>query len=401
VRVLIYSHGFAPQIGGIETFAMLLAQCLAARVDDAPIQVTVATLTPRGAFDDSKLPFRIVRNPGISALASLIRKSDVIQLVGPSFLVLLLVWLLRKPVVLEHHGYPPVCPNGLLFYEPTQTVCPGHFRARRYGKCLGCNAGTVGWLKSLQMLLWTFPRRWLCRRVAANVPITEHVRMRLDLPRSQVIYYGIPDALSNLPLHAEILSQGAPLIFAFVGRFVTLKGLPLILQAARRMQDECYNFRLKFIGDGPEQAGLKNLAANLGLSERIEFTGFLAGPALEAALNKIDVVLMPSIWEETAGLSAIEHMMRGRLVIASDIGGLGEVVGNAGLLFPPGNVEALAQCMKSVMDHPESIARLGAAAHRRALQLFSEQRMVNDYLNLYIQVARRAGEPAAKLRRSL
>jgi glycosyltransferase involved in cell wall biosynthesis len=251
------------------------------------------------------------------------------------------------------------------------------------------------------MLLWTFPRRWLCRRVAANVPITEHVRMRLDLPRSQVIYYGIPDALSNLPLHAEILSQGAPLIFAFVGRFVTLKGLPLILQAARRMQDECYKFRLKFIGDGPEQAGLKNLAANLGLSERIEFTGFLAGPALEAALNKIDVVLMPSIWEETAGLSAIEHMMRGRLVIASDIGGLGEVVGDAGLLFPPGNVEALAQCMKSVMDHPESIARLGAAAHRRALQLFSEQRMVNDYLNLYIQVARRAGEPAAKLRRSL
>jgi glycosyltransferase involved in cell wall biosynthesis len=46
------------------------------------------------------------------------------QLVGPCFLPLLVAWFLRKPVAIEHHGYPPVCPNGLLFYEPAKTVCP-------------------------------------------------------------------------------------------------------------------------------------------------------------------------------------------------------------------------------------------------------------------------------------
>ena len=55
---------------------------------------------------------------------------------------------------------------------------------------------------------------------------------------------------------------------------------------------------------------------------------------------------MPSIWEETAGLAAIEQMLRGRLVIASDIGGLGEMVGDAAIKFPAGDAPTLADQMK-------------------------------------------------------
>ena len=68
--------------------------------------------------------FRVVRQPNLRALVSLIREADVIRLVGPCFLPLLVAWFLRKPVAIEHHGYPPVCPNGLLSYDPTKTVCP-------------------------------------------------------------------------------------------------------------------------------------------------------------------------------------------------------------------------------------------------------------------------------------
>jgi glycosyltransferase involved in cell wall biosynthesis len=401
VRILIYSRVFAPQIGGVETYAMLLARGLAGREAIPPLQITVATPAPKGAFDDSKLPFRIVRKPGIFKLAGLIRNADVIQLAGPCFSVMVLAWLMRKAVVVEHHGYPPICPNGLLFYEPTQTVCPGHFRARRYRECLRCNAVTVGWLKSLSMLLFTFPRRRLSKQVAANVSITEHVQKRLELPRSRVIYYGIADASLDAQPQRSARPSGSPLIFAYLGRLVSLKGLPLILHAARRLQDDSCNFHLKFIGDGPDLAELKGLTAKLGLSDRVEFTGFLSGASLDAAMNEVAVVLMPSIWEETAGLSAIEQMMRGRLVIASGIGGLGEVVGDAGLRFPPGDADALARCMKSVLEHPEIIARLGAAARLRALQLFTEQRMTNDYLEVYKRVAQPAAAPAGKARFSL
>ena len=387
MRILIYTHPFAPIVGGAETYAMLLARGLSILARTSAIEVMVATPTPAGDFDDSALPFRVVRRPTLLTLSSLIRKADVLQLVGPCLLPLVIAWLLRKPVVVEHHGYPPACPNGLLFHEPTKTVCPGYFLSRRYKECLRCNSGTEGWLRSLQMLLLTFPRRWLCQHVAVNAPISEHVRKRLELPRSEVIYYGIPIASSDEETRFVIPSNGSPLCFAYVGRLVSLKGLPLILEAAKTLRLAGYNFRLRFIGDGPEQAELKRLTKSLDLENYVEFTGFITGPAFQTAMKDVAAVLMPSVWEETAGLAAIEQMMRGRLVIASDIGGLGEVVDDCGLRFPAGSTRALADCMRSVLDHPETIVRKGADARRRALDLFSERRMLREHFDLYCRLA--------------
>src|SRR5260370_233485 len=387
MKILIYTQPFAPMVGGAERYVMLLAQGLSVLTGSDPLEITVTTPTPAGDFDDSKLAFRVVPQPNLPALVSLSWEADVIQFVGPCFLPLLVAWFLRKPVAVEHHGYPPVCPNGLLFYEPTKTVCPGHFLARRYGECLRCNAINGGWFNSLRMLLLTFPRRWFCQRVAANTPITVHVQMRLELPHFRGIYYGIPDAPFDTQSQVVRPSNGSPLWFAYVGRLVSLKGWPLILEAAKSLQIEGYTFRLKFVGDGPKQAELKELTEKLVLAKYVEFTGFITGPAFQMAMKDVAAGLMPSVWEETAGLAAIEHMMRGRLVIASDIGGLGEVGDGCGLRFPAGSTEALAQCMRTVLDHPEIIIRNGDVARRRDLALFSQRRMVRAHFDLYCQLA--------------
>jgi glycosyltransferase involved in cell wall biosynthesis len=123
----------------------------------------------------------------------------------------------------------------------------------------------------------------------------------------------------------------------------------------------------------------------------VEFTGFMTGPAFQAMMKDVAAVLMPSVWEETAGLAAIEQMMRGRLVIASDIGGLGEVVDDCGLRFPAGSTAALAECMRSVLDHPESVIRKGDDARRRALDLFAERRMLQEHFDLYRRLAPSVG----------
>jgi glycosyltransferase involved in cell wall biosynthesis len=147
-----------------------------------------------------------------------------------------------------------------------------------------------------------------------------------------------------------------------------------------------YNFHLKFVGDGPERSALESLSEKLGLAKHVEFTGFITGPAFQIIINDVAAVIMPSVWEETAGLAAIEQMMRGRLVIASDIGGLGEVVGNCGLRFAAGNMEALAECMRTVLDHPEIVGLTGDAARRRALELFSQRRMVKEHYELFCKL---------------
>jgi len=66
---------------------------------------------------------------------------------------------------------------------------------------------------------------------------------------------------------------------------------------------------------------------------------------------------------------------------------LGEVVDGCGLRFPAGSAEALAQCMRTVLDHPEIVGQNGDLARRRALDLFSQVRMVRDHFDLYCQLA--------------
>ena len=166
--------------------------------------------------------------------------------------------------------------------------------------------------------------------------------------------------------------------FAYVGRFVAEKGIATILEAANLLKQRRQDFEIRLIGDGPLREKLQELISARELGDYVRITGFLTGDALAGALREISVVVMPSIWEETAGLAAIEQMMRGRAVIASAIGGLGETVGDGGLLFPPGDAAALASSMNRVLEDPTILDVLGAKARQRAVALFSRERMIQD-----------------------
>jgi glycosyltransferase involved in cell wall biosynthesis len=387
MKILLYTHYFAPGVGGVETYTRLLAEGLTkqgARGHLEEIEVTVVTHTPAQLNYDSQFSFRVVRQPGWYDLLKLVRDTNVVQIAGPSLLPMFLALLLRKPFVIEQHGYQASCPNGLLLYEPTKEVCPGHFMERRYQNCLRCNQKLLGWRRSLKLLLLTFPRRLLCREATMNVAVTHHVAKRLELPRSCVVYHGIPDPSTfNSAASAIADKQLKPLGFAYVGRLVSEKGLSLLLQAARRLRDQGYIFHLKMVGDGPERERLEADVKALGLQQHVTFTGFLTGSKLEEVLIEAEAIVMPSIWEETAGLAAIEQMFRGRLVIASDIGGLGEVVGSTGLKFVSGDAEALANCMKHVLEKPDIVPEFGRQARLRALNCFGLKRMLNAHIDIY------------------
>jgi glycosyltransferase involved in cell wall biosynthesis len=79
----------------------------------------------------------------------------------------------------------------------------------------------------------------------------------------------------------------------------------------------------------------------------------------------------------------MEQMMRGRPVVVTDNGGAAELVGDAGLSFPPRDTAALAQCMRRFTDEPELLATLGERARNKALDLFSQQCMVENHYNLF------------------
>jgi len=393
MKLLIYSHFFAPSVGGVETIVLSLAQGLSelcTAEGKKQFSVTLITQTRSGRFDDLLLPFSVVRRPSFLRLARLIQGADLVHVAGPSLAPLLLAFLARKLVVVEHHGYQAICPNGLLTYQPSRTICPGHFQERRYWKCWRCQNYEVSPQRSLLSLLRMFPRSWLVRRAARNLAITCHVRDRHRLPRAEVVYYGIEDQLAKGHPSLSPTDPRDRILFAFVGRFVPEKGIPILLEAVRLLISEGEVFDVRLIGDGPERDTLDTMIRREKLESHVRITGYLAGLALAESLRDVQVVVMPSVWEETAGLAAIEQMMRGRLVIASEIGGLSEVVGGTGLCFAPGNAIALAECMRRVLHQPILIDAMGREARLRALSLFARRRMIDEHRRVYREVTANA-----------
>jgi glycogen synthase len=386
VKLLIYSHAFAPQVGGIETFALNLAHGLA-KTDPAQdtnnFIITVVTQVPgtgEGEFGNG--PFRVVRKPSPVELWRLVGDADRILLAGPAILPLVFALIRRRMLIVSHHGYQSICPNGMLFQFPKQTCCSGHFAAGRYRECVKCNAPQDKIAGSIRALLLTFVRRALCRLASSNVAVSQHVAMRIALPRLRVIRNGVSDLLPSWQLPTPVGPVQAPVVFAYVGRLVTEKGVPVLVRAARVLKEWGCHFQVIIIGDGPERGALQALASSLNLDDEVCFLGFQSELKLQESMNEVSVLVMPSICEDVAPFSVLEQMMQGRLVIGSKIGGLAEEVGEAGLTFEPGNATALAERMRQVIEQPHLIEIFGRQARERALACYTLQRQLIEYREL-------------------
>jgi glycosyltransferase involved in cell wall biosynthesis len=345
--------------------------------------VTVVTQTPRLEGDvSSRPPFQIVRKPSPWELWHLIGDADRVLLAGPAILPLAFALLRRRVLIVSHHGYQSICPNGMLFQFSTQACCPGHFAARRYLECIKCNTPQQGTTGSIRALTLTMVRRALSRLATSNVAVSDHVAKQIALPRLRVIRNGVPEVPSPQRVPSTPVPSRVPICFAYVGRLVTEKGIPILVEAAHLLKSRGCHFKVLIIGDGPERSALQALSTSLQLDNEVSFLGFQEGHQLQEAMNSVAALVMPSICEDAAPLSVLEQMMQERLIIGSRIGGLAEEIGNAGLTFEPGNATALAGQMQLVMQEPQLIERLSKLARQRALAYYTLQQQELEYRGL-------------------
>lgn len=391
MKLLLYSHFFAPSIGGVETLVQSLARGLAESISpdgQKRFSITLVSQTPAANFDDHQFPYAVIRQPSVLQLWNLIRTTDVLHVAGTAIMPILLGLLARKPIVVEHHGFQSICPNGQLLIEPAAIPCPGHFMAGHHSICLRCNS-TNGWIASFRLWILTFLRRFLCARVAANITPTQWLSQLVQLPHAVAIPHGL-DNSSFLQTRSQPIS---PPVIAFLGRLVTTKGVTTLIDAAKILRAQNRLFSLLIIGDGPERQNLEQLVKSAQLDATTRFTGRLSAPELDALLNTVSLVVVPSLGGEVFGLVVAENMLRGLPVVASNLGAFVEVLGSAGLTFETGNAQALAAQLTKLLDDPSLRASLGQQARQRASEFCDMQRMLTAHENVYAQLL---SEPSSK-----
>jgi glycosyltransferase involved in cell wall biosynthesis len=163
-----------------------------------------------------------------------------------------------------------------------------------------------------------------------------------------------------------------PLVIAFAGKFIAIKAIDVLIEAASRLTvDEPWEVWL--IGDGPLRHDLESLVEQRSLSARVRFLGFRNASELPPLLSAADVLVLPS-WKDHRGLVAVEAMAAGAVAVVSSATGLweaGDVIQHeeTGLVFPAGDVDGLAACLQRLMDDPGLRARLATGGRARARSL--------------------------------
>jgi glycogen synthase len=225
--------------------------------------------------------------------------------------------LLRKPWVVAHHTW------------------------------IGTSDGPDGWTSRLK-------RRLL--KYGANITISEalaaHIgteSVRIDNPYDETVFRLFPDEERNVDL-------------VYLGRLVSDKGVDDLVKALGQLADRKLRPRLTIIGQGPEEAPLRELTERLGLAAQVRFAGLLTGEPLARMLNRHRILVVPSKWVEPFGIVALEGIACGCVVVGSEKGGLPRAIGPCGITVPNGDVNALAKALQRVLTDEALRGQFRAAA---------------------------------------
>ncbi len=228
--------------------------------------------------------------------------------------------------------------------------------------------------------------RWVLARAAGAYPCNTAAGERLRRR-------GFSGVLAVLPLGVDVdryhpADREAPvegLRVGYVGRLARHKGVHVLIEAVAGLE----GCTLVLVGEGPERASLARQIAAADLSSEVSFLGHLVEDALPACYRGLDVLAVPSLptasWTEQFGRVVVEAMASGVPVVASTAGALPDVVGDAGLLVPPGDSNALRAALLRLSTDPELWGDLRRRGLERA-ERFRWSAVAASQRDLYQQV---------------
>jgi glycosyltransferase involved in cell wall biosynthesis len=197
-------------------------------------------------------------------------------------------------------------------------------------------------------------------------------------------------------LRRELHVSSDAAVIGFVGRLSPIKNIEMLFRAAKKLiSNSARDIHLAIVGDGQLRQDLEFLARELGIRDRVHFLGF-RNDAVQL-YGGMDVVALSSVNEGTP-LTLIEAMSAGVSVIATEVGGVGDLMGQTvsdcgafrvcqhGLLINSGDVDALADGLRFLLSRPDVRHEIGQRASSHVAKTYSVQRLIADLVALYSPV---------------
>lgn len=332
MKILILSHKFSPDIGGIETVSRMLAEEFVQSGHEVRIVTNSLDSAPQ------QFPFLVIRKPEFHKLFKQFIWAEVVFENNPCMRLTWPLFFVSRPKVTALHTWIASI-DGFI--------------------------GTIHQIKKRYLKLSNI--------VAA---CSNSVRIK-TFPEAIVMGNAYQDDLFKIKEHIIRNKH-----FVFLGRLVSDKGVDLAIKALSRINDiNQGGYSLSIIGRGEEEIKLKEIVQILGLENNVTFLGSMEGEALVNALNQHKFILVPSVWEEPFGIVALEGMACGCIPIVSDGGGLPDAVGKAGIVFKSGDVDDLVEKMLRLLHTPTLCTTIRNEIPKH-LALHTSKIIANNYLGL-------------------
>ena len=235
--------------------------------------------------------------------------------------------------------------------------------------------------------------RWTARITTKLVMLTErekadHMRFRIaPEEKFSVIHSGVdlsrfrPDPARKAEIRSALEIPSESIVVATVGRLTAVKGQETLIRATAKCLRQGEKLYLLILGEGELRSNLEALSAELGIAEAVRFLGWR--PDVASVINACDIFCLPSL-NEGMGKAIVEAMAMGKPVIASDVGGIPDLVipEENGILVPPGDSNALAKAILNLRDHPEMSVKMGEQGREKALG-YGVESMIHKIDSLY------------------
>jgi glycosyltransferase involved in cell wall biosynthesis len=370
MKILYWIPQFWPEIGGIEVLAMKTLPALQRRNHEFMIITSHSELDPADQTRYGNIP--VYRFPFWRALA----KRDLGQVVKIKQQIAALKRAFRPDLIHLHYpGHIAYFHVNTVDARPPPTLLTIHtpFPSARGDPdtLFGQTVRSAIWITAVSK-----------STLFDTIQIVPEIRSR-----SSVIYNGLPAP----QLSPEMLPFRPPQIL-YVGRLAHEKGVDVAVSAFATIIKRFPRTRLKIVGGGPARSEIEQQVATLGLTDAVEFTGWIQPEKIPALINKCTLVVVPSRYREPFALIAVEAAQMARPVVAARTGGLPETVVHrqSGLLFENENTAALAKEMAFLLDHPDRAMQMGQMGRCRALKIFSLEKFVDAYDRLYLRLIKEA-----------